>query len=179
LLAWALPLALASGASAAHWSVMHEKSSLGFAGAAGGTPFAGRFARWEAQIDFDPGDAARGQVEVLVDTASAETGDSERDTTLPQPAWFNVKVFPRAKLTVQSFRPKGGDDYDAVGTLEMRGVQMPIVMPVKIEVAGATLHATGRLDIKRTDYGVGEGVGAQWVALGVAASFDVTATRVP
>ncbi len=178
-LAVAFALAGPTHADAAGWSVLGAKSSLGFAGSAGGVAFEGRFARWDAGISFDPAQPQAGYVEVSIDTASASSGDPERDGTLPQPAWFNVKVFPRATLKVTSFQPKGGHDYDAAGTLELRGVTKPIVIPVTIDVSGDTLHATGHLDLNRTDYGVGEGVGAQWVGLDVVASFDVTATRLP
>ena len=50
-------------------------------------------------------------------------------------------------------------------------------MPVTIEVDGSMLHAKGRLDLVRTDYGVGAGTGAQWVALEVAVTFELTAQR--
>jgi len=166
-------------ASASDWKVVAAKSWLGFAGAAGGTPFAGRFSRWEAHISFDPEKADAGRVAVTVDMASAVTGDKEKDQALPQAAWFDAKSFPHATLAVQSFRAKGGHDYDAIGTLALRDATKPIVMPVTIEIDGNTLHATGHLDLIRTDYGVGLTTGAQWVALKVVADFDVTAERLP
>ena len=177
--ALALLLLLPGTASASDWKVVAGTSWLGFTGAASGAPFEGHFSRWDAQISFDPGKPEAGRVAVTVEMASAVTGDKEKDQALPQAPWFDAKAFPHATFTVQSFQAKGGHDYDAIGTLALRGVTKPIVMPVTIEVDGNTLHATGRLDLIRTDYGVGLTTGAQWVALEVVAAFDVTAERLP
>ena len=174
-----LLLLLPGVATASDWKVVAGKSWLGFTGSASGTPFDGRFSRWDARITFDPDKPEAGHVTVSVDMASAATGDKEKDQTLPQAAWFDAKSFPRAVLEVQSFQAKGGRDYDAIGTLALRNVSKAIVMPTTIEVSGNILHATGHLDLLRTDYGVGEGTSAQWVALDVTATFDVTAERLP
>lgn len=177
--AFALLLLPPCSASASDWKVVAGKSWLGFTGSASGTAFDGRFSRWDARITFDPDKPEAGHVTVSVGMASAATGDKEKDQTLPQAAWFDAKSFPQATLTVQSFRAKGGHNYDAIGTFALRNVSKAIVMPTTIEVSGNTLHATGHLDLLRTDYGVGAGTGAQWVALEVVAAFDVTAERLP
>jgi polyisoprenoid-binding protein YceI len=167
-------------ATASDWKVVAGKSWLGFAGDTGSEKFEGRFSRWDAQISFDPAAAETGRVAVTVDMTSAATGDKEKDQALPQAAWFDAAKFPQATLTVQSFKPLGGaQNYDAIGTLALRGTAKPIVMPVTIAVDHDTLHATGHLDLVRTDYGVGASVAANWVGVAVTASFDVTATRAP
>jgi len=177
--AFALLVLVPGTADASDWKIVAAKSWLGFAGSASGTPFDGRFSRWDARITFDPDKPEAGHVTVSVGIASAATGDKEKDQRLPQAAWFDAKSFPQATLTVQSFRAKGGHNYDAIGTFALRNVSKAIVMPTTIEVSGNTLHATGHLDLLRTDYGVGAGTGAQWVALEVVAAFDVTAERLP
>ena len=172
-------LILSAPAQASDWKVVAGKSWLGFKGSAGGAPFDGRFSRWQAQISFDPEKPEAGHVAVTVDMTSAFTGDKEKDVALPQAAWFDANSFPHATFAAQSFRAKGGRDYDAIGTLALRDVTKPVVMPVTIEVNGDTLHASGHLDLLRTDYGVGLTTGAGWVALGVVADFEVTAERLP
>jgi polyisoprenoid-binding protein YceI len=161
------------------WKVVADKSRLGFKGAAAGALFDGRFSRWQAQISFDPDKPEAGHVEVTVDMASAVTGDKEKNDALPQAAWFDAQAFPHATFAAQSFRAKGGHDYDAIGTLALRDVTKAVAMPVTIEVDGNTLHASGHLDIVRTDYNVGMATGANWVALEVVADFEVTAERLP
>jgi len=177
--ALAIVLLPSGTARASDWKVVAAKSWLGFKGAAAGAPFEGRFSSWQAQVSFDPDKPEAGHVAVTVDMASAVTGDKEKDEALPQVAWFDAKAFPHATFAVQSFRAKGGHDYDAVGTLALRDVTKPVVMPVTIEVDGNTLHASGHIDLLRTDYNVGAATGAKWVALEVVADFEVTAERLP
>jgi polyisoprenoid-binding protein YceI len=177
--AFGILLLLSGAAHASDWKVVAAKSWLGFKGTAAGAPFDGRFSRWQAEISFDPGKPEAGHVAVTVDMASAVTGDKEKDQALPQAAWFDATSFPHASFAVQSFRAKDGHNYDAIGTLALRDVMKPVVMPVTIEVDGNTLHAKGHLDLVRTDYGVGATTGANWVALEVVADFDVTAERLP
>jgi polyisoprenoid-binding protein YceI len=172
-------LALFGPAAASDSSVVAATSWLGFTGSAAGAPFDGRFSRWQAQINFDPATAELGHAVVTVDMTSAVTGDRQKDQALPQSDWFAAASFPKATLNVQSFRTKGGNDYEAVGTLTMRDVTKAIVMPVTIEVTGNTLHANGHLDLMRSDYSIGQATSAQWAALEVVAAFDVTAERLP
>jgi polyisoprenoid-binding protein YceI len=172
---------LASPASAAEWTVVPAKSWLGFKGTMAGAAFEGRFTRWEARISFDVAQADSSHAVVTVDMSSAITGDRQKDEALPQSDWFDAKTFPKATFEAHSFRPNGGESYEAVGALTIRNVKKELVLPMTIEVSGATLHASGHLDLVRTDYGVGQGPWAsgQWVALNVVATFDVTAERLP
>ncbi len=172
-------LALFGPAEASDWNVVAATSWLGFTGSAAGAPFDGRFSRWQAQISFDPAQPELGHAVVTVDMTSATTGDRQKDQTLPQGDWFDAASIPKSTLAVQSFRAKGGNNYEAVGTLKMRNVTKAIVMPVTIEVTGNTLHAKGHLDLMRSDYSIGQAISAQWVALEVVAAFDVTAERLP
>jgi polyisoprenoid-binding protein YceI len=166
-------------ADAIDWKVVAAKSWLGFTGTASGARFEGRFSRWQVRIAFDPAQAELGRAVVTVDMTSAVTGDRQADQALPQADWFDAAAFPESTLEVQSLRRKGGNDYEAVGTLTLRNITKAIVMPMTIEVSGNTLHAKGRLDLLRTDYGVGRTTGAQWVGLEVVAAFNLTAERVP
>jgi polyisoprenoid-binding protein YceI len=172
-------LALCGPAAAAEWQVIAAKSRLGFEGTAAGVSFKGSFKRWQAQISFDPSDAAGGRAVVTVDMTSAETGDPQKDEALPRSEWFDIKAFPTATFEVRSFRAKDATSYEAVATLRIRDVRKDVVVPMTIEVAGDTLHASGHLDLVRTDYGVGQGSwrSGQWVGLQVTATFDVTAAR--
>ena len=173
---------LANDSRASEWSVEPAKSWLGFTGTMANAPFNGRFQRWHATISFDPAHPETGHARIVVDMASAVTGDKQKDAALPESDWFDVKAFPEAVFEVQSFRPNGSPStYDAIATLTMRGVKMNLPTPLSIEISGDTLHAKGGVSLVRSDFGVGQGqwTSAQWVALEVATAFDVTATRSP
>ncbi|PKU24189.1 YceI family protein [Telmatospirillum siberiense] len=172
-------LAAAPSAMAATWTVDTAKSSLGFAGSQSGTPFEGHFGKWQAQIDFDPANPASGHAVVTIDMGSAVTGDPQKDQSLPQSDWFNVKSFPQATFEATSFRARGGNAYEAVGSLSIRGIKKDVVLPFTFETEGSSGHAKGRLELLRTDYGVGQGEwsSGQMVGLSVAVIVDLRASK--
>jgi polyisoprenoid-binding protein YceI len=174
-------LFVSPAAHAAAWLVDTAKSSLGFVGSQTGTSFTGQFHRWQAQIDFDPANPAAGHAVVTIDMASAATGDGTKDESLPQSDWFDVKSFPQAKFEATGFRAKGGANYEALGTLTIRGVKKDVVLPFSFEAEGDKAHAKGKLDIIRTDFGVGQGAwsGGETVGLNVTITLDLQAVRQP
>ena len=165
-------------AQAADWTVDQSKSRIGFSGTQVGAPFKGRFTRYDAQISFDPQKPEAGKAVVLVDLTSAETGDKQRDEALPQADWFNTSNDKQARFEATRFVAKGGDAYDAIGTLTIRGLRKDVTLPFTLNVSGGTAHAVGHLDLVRTDYGVGQGSWANdsMVAQKLAVDIDVTAT---
>lgn len=179
--ALAVFLAGAAPLHAADWRVDPAKSTLGFTGSQSGQSFDGRFSRWDATISFDPAHPESGHARVVIDMASAATGDRQRDAALPESDWFDIKAFPQAVFEATSFRPRGGNAYDAVGSLTIRGIRKDVVLPFTLDIAGDAAHAQGRLPLLRTDYGVGQGdwSNGQWVGLDVAVTVDLTAVRQP
>ncbi|MDE1147013.1 MAG: YceI family protein [Azospirillaceae bacterium] len=154
---------------------------MGFTGSQSGTAFSGQFSRWDAAIDFDPANPATGHATVTIDMTSATTGDVQKDQSLPQAEWFSTKAFPKAVFEATSFRAKGGNAYEAVGTLTIRSIKKDVVLPFTLDVAGGKAHAVGKLDLVRTDYGVGQGAWStgQMVALNVGVTLDLTAATKP
>lgn len=176
----AVPLLLLAGyAQASDWALDPAKSHLGFSGSASGASFKGQFKKFSAHISFDPAKPEAGHAEVLVDMASAATGDPETDSTLPGSDWFDVPQFPEARFEAKSFRAKGGDLYDALGTLTIRNISHDLVLPFRLTISGDTAHAKGEVSLKRTSFGVGQGTGGDTVSLAIAVDVDVTAKRVP
>lgn len=181
-----LPLSLACAAllasapaMAATWAIDAAGSKLGFSGKQNGEAFAGKFGRFSGTIAFDPAKPDAGHADIAIDMASAGTGDTQRDEALPQAEWFNSKKFPQAHFVATAFRAKGGDAFEAAGTLSIRGITRDVTLPFTLAIAGDTAHAKGHLDLVRTTYGVGQGPwsSAQWVALEVGVDFDVLAKR--
>jgi polyisoprenoid-binding protein YceI len=172
-------LVFATPAIAADWTVQADKSHLGFSGTQTGAPFKGSFGKWMAEIAFDPAHPETGHAKVTIDLASAHTGDTQRDTALPQSDWFDVKHFPQATFEATGFTPKGGDAYEAAGKLTIRGVTKDVVLPFTLAVAGDGATAKGHLGLARTAFGVGQGpwTSGEWVALEVGVDFDLVAVK--
>jgi cytochrome b561 len=174
-------LLFALPATAADWSVDTAKSDLGFTGTLSGKGFEGHFKSWQAEISFDPANPAGGHAKVTIDMASAVTGDRQRDNALPESDWFDVKKMPQATFEATGFTAKGGNQFEAAGFLTIRGVKKPVTLPFTLDISGTTAHAKGKLDIVRTDYGVGQGewTDGAYVALNVGIVFDLTAAKKP
>jgi len=168
-------------ASAAEWNVDAARSRLGFVGSQGGSPFEGKFTRWSARIDYDPAKPEAAKVTVDIDMTSAQTGDAQKDQSLPGAEWFDTKAFPKARFEAAGFKTKGANAFETPGTLTIRGMGKSVVLPFTLDLTGGQAHAKGRLDIVRTDFGIGQG---EWksgdmVALQVAVTFDLEAVAKP
>lgn len=167
----AAPAPKAAPASVPGWAVDYGASRLAFAAAMNGQAINGGFRRWQAQVRFDPRNLAASEVKVDVDTGSAATGDASRDQALPTDDWFAARAFPRATFTSQRFVSLGGDRYQAIGTLTIRGVSRPVTLPFRLTITGDKAHVEGTAPIDRTAFGVGQN---QWKGTeAVAARVDV------
>ena len=92
-----------------------------------------------------------------IDLASASSGDSDRDSSLPSENWFNAAKFPRATFTTTAIKDLGAGKYQAVGTLTLRGVTKPITFPFTLAIADDTARMSGQAMLNRSQFGVGQG----------------------
>ncbi|WP_129776286.1 YceI family protein [Peristeroidobacter soli] len=150
-------LAAAAALAAATWSLQPKESKLTFVGEQAGAQFEGSFDKFTADISFDPKNLAASRFDVKIDTASVNTQDGERDTTIKGADLFDVKRFPTAQYVADKFTDKGGNKYSATGKLTLRNVtkDVPIDFSFESKDGGAWLKGTAK--IKRLDFGVGQG----------------------
>lgn len=151
---WASP---ARAAPATPWTVDKAASKVGFSSSFDGGAFSGSFRRWDAAIRFDPTNLAGSSVTATFDMTSAVTGDSGRDEALPQNAWFAAASFPKATFTAKTFKVLGGNRYQAVGTLTMRGVTKPLTLPFTLVITGGVGKMNASVGLNRLAFGVGQG----------------------
>jgi polyisoprenoid-binding protein YceI len=150
-------LAAVVALAAASWSLQPKESKLTFVGEQAGAQFEGGFDKFTADIAFDPKNLAASRFDVKIDTASVNTQDSERDTTIKSADLFDAKSFPTARYVADKFTDKGGSKYSATGKLTLRNVtkDVPIEFTFESKDGGAWLKGTAK--IKRLDFGVGQG----------------------
>jgi polyisoprenoid-binding protein YceI len=155
-LAILLALALPVVATAADYTMQPASSTLGFSTTFQGESFNGKFGQWTAAISYDAANLAASKFDVEVDLASANTGDSDRDSALPGSDFFDVAKFPKAHFVTTGFRQVGGKVI-ADGTLTLHGISKPVSLDVtfKPQASGATLDVAGT--VKRLDFGIGTG----------------------
>jgi polyisoprenoid-binding protein YceI len=175
----AAPPPAKAAAAAPTWTVDKAVSRLGFRVVYADAPLDGVFRAWDAQIAFDPGNLAGSRVAVTVDMASVSTDDTDAQDALPTGDWLNVRQAPRATFVANSFRDLGGGKYQAVGTLNLRGVSRPLTLPFTLAVNGAQARMTGSAVIDRNQFGVGQGQfkAGDTVGVNVTVNVQVVARR--
>ena len=162
--------------AATTWTVVPGAASrIGFSGEHAGNTFKGIFEKWEAVIAFDPADLAGSKAVATIALASAKTGDPTYDKTMPTVDWFDTARGPTAVFESTAFRAKGGDDYEADGTLTIRGLKVPVTLGFTFKATGDTATLTGKTQLKRLDFGIGKGSDGDgsWVSLIVPVELSV------
>lgn len=151
----AVPAAVAPSEPVA-WAVA-SGSEIGFTAAWSGQPIEGRFKRWAADILFSPQALDRSRVRVVIDTASVDTGDEQRDAALPSGDWFDAGAHPKAIFTATRFERKGDDRFIAHGQLSLRGGSRPLDLPFRLKIDGDRAEVSGVTSLDRTAFGIGQG----------------------
>jgi polyisoprenoid-binding protein YceI len=148
--------------------------SLAFEATLAGAKFSGRFGQFSADIDFDPEDPASCRFDVRIETASADTLESERDEVLKGPDFFWVERYPLATYSGGGCRA-AGKGYALDGELELRGVKrtVPLRFTYTPGRGGAALEGSARLS--RLAFGVGQGEwqSTEWLGDEVTVRFDL------
>ena len=159
------------------WSADPERSRIAFTFTQLGSPIEGVFGDYDVEIRFNP-DGPAGEVRVVIETASIDTGDDDRDVQARSSDFFSVEAFPEAVFDATDIR-RDGDGYLAVGTLTLKGQTKPLTLPFTLTVDGDTAHAQGSLVVNRQDFAIGTGEWATNAAVGdeVRIAISVTATR--
>jgi polyisoprenoid-binding protein YceI len=119
----------------------------------------GRFGDVAGTVDVDPADLAKTKIDVLINAASIDTREAQRDGHLRSADFFDVERFPT--LRFQSTRV-GGDagNLRVTGNLTIRGVTREVTLAVTPEGHGrdpwggerAGFSATTK--ISRGDFGL-------------------------
>lgn len=165
--------------AADQWQVKADDSDIEFVGTQLGADFEGEFNKFTADIVFSPDDLAGSKVSVLIDIASVDTENADRDSQIISADWFDVAQWPTAKFETKSFREVGPGQYAALADLTIRDVTREVALPFKLEIEGNEADAEGTLVIKRTDFGVGQGQWSDTSQVGdeVTIRIDIEATR--
>ena len=165
-----------------NWILDRSTSYIAFSGVQTGNRFEGRFTDFDVMINFDPDDLSTAEIRAQVSTASAQTGDRQRDEALPGETWFGSGEHPLAVFEARDVRAAGEGAYEARGTLAIRDVVRDVVLPFTLRIDGARAEAKASLTIVRSDYGVGRGSDFEddkWVGLEAPVEIVIHADRAP
>ncbi len=157
---------LTSAQAATYQTVATENSVIGFSYKQMGVPMEGQFKKFSAQVSLNTKQLDKAQGRIEIDLSSIDTGSSEADQEVVGKAWFNVPVHPKALFVLKSLKSTGTHQYEATGQLTLKGQTREMRTPLTLSPQGLL---SGRLVMKRADFGIGEGL---W------AKFDVVANEI-
>ena len=161
------------------WTPNYSQSTLTFDAVHSGDAFTGEFETFEAAIRLNPDDLSNAAIFAIVDLASADAKDSDRNGALGTKEWFNVKAYPKAVFRSDDVA-KTVDGYVASGELSIKGQTQEIDLPFTLNIDGRTAKASGQYVMNRTDFDLGNGEYTKdesWVKYSVTVNVDIVATR--
>lgn len=103
----------------------------------------GQFDSVRGTLEYDPLQRT-GSIEVVIDTASLDSGHEERDAILKGPGWFNVSQFPTMTYRGKQFAFEGDRPVAVEGELTMLGVTQPLRLEITRVKCGLNLAARKR-----------------------------------
>jgi polyisoprenoid-binding protein YceI len=182
--AWLLTLALsislpALAAPGDPWTIDPARSRIAFSVEQVGKITSGRIAGWTGTIVLDPQNLAAARIDIRMDMRSATTGSKDIDDMMLGRDFLDAARLGEARFTSTAVSHRGGDAYEARGQLTIRDVTRDVVLPFALRIQGGQATASGRLAIKRLDYGIGrnEWAGTNYVADQVTIDITVVASR--
>ena len=94
------------------------------------TKVRGHFADFAGTIRFDETDPEQSSIDFTIQTASIDTSEPDRDKHLRSADFFDVERYPAMTFKSGSVAPRGDRQFDVSGTLTIRGVSRPVILPV-------------------------------------------------
>jgi polyisoprenoid-binding protein YceI len=122
--------------------------------------------RFEGRVDADPDDLARSSVELSFEasglTVSAQ-GEPEGDAPKVQEVMAGSKVLDVSRFPAIRFRSRqvwgrraadGAYELQVAGEVSLHGISRAVTVPVRVELSGATLTASGRTALAQRAFGI-------------------------
>ncbi|MBL8492105.1 MAG: YceI family protein [Rhodocyclaceae bacterium] len=181
LSALALGLAPLAAGAVEYTQVLPEKSAVAFVYKQMNVPVEGAFKRFKGQLGFDPAKPAGAHAELEIDMAGVDAGSAEANEEVAGKLWFNTKAFPTARFVSSAVKALGKDQYEVAGKMSIKGRTVEARAPATFRQEGRNAVFEGSFVLKRADYGIGEGIWADFgtVANEVQIKFRLVAAPAP
>jgi polyisoprenoid-binding protein YceI len=160
-------LALLSGAAhAVEFNTLRaEQSRMTFVYKQMNVPIEGNFTRFSGQLSFDPAKPTLAKATLEIELASIDVGSAEGNDEVAGKLWFNTKQFPTARFVATSIKPLGNNRFDVAGKMSIKGRTRDASTPATFRQEGTNGVFEGSFVLKRADYGIGEGMWADFDAV--------------
>lgn len=120
----------------------------------------GKFSDYAATFELDPKNLESSKVDFVIQAASIDTDNDDRDKHLRSEDFFWVETHPTLSFRSSKIRNVGGDRFEVTGTMSIRGVEKVITVPVeflgfiKDPWGGERAGFESTFTINRKDYGI-------------------------
>jgi Uncharacterized conserved protein len=174
----AAALAVMPAAHAIEFSQLQPaKSAVSFVYKQMNVPVEGSFKRFKGELSFDPAKPEAARTMIEIELAGVDTGFAEGNDEVQGRLWFDTKNHPVARFVSTSVRPLGGNRYEVAGRMSIKGRTLEVKTPATFRQAGNSGIFEGAFVLRRADYGIGEGMWADFgtVANEVQIRFRMTA----
>ncbi|MFF7973557.1 YceI family protein [Streptomyces sp. NPDC007905] len=184
----AVPPDPALGSLTGEWLIDPAHSRIGFSVRhAMVTTVRGAFTEYESRLYFDGRDPARSRADIVLYTASVDTGVEQRDAHLVGRQFLDAAAYPRMTFTSSAVQLAGKDVYRMTGDLTIKDTTRPVALeltyighvtdPFGYERVGFD----GTTTINRSDWGLTYDArlaqGGAMVSEKVRLQFDIAAIR--
>lgn len=141
-------------------------------------PMEGNFKRFSGQLQFDPAKPTLAKAAIDIQLASIDTGSTDGDEEVAGKLWFNTAQYPVARFVSTSVKPLGNNRFQVSGKMSIKGKTRAVSTPARFRQQGANGVFEGSFVLKRADFGIGEGMWADFgtVANEVQIKFRLVAT---
>ncbi len=144
-----------------------DKSAISFVFKQMNVPVEGGFKRFKAWINFDPAKPALARAGIDIELASIDAGSAEANDEVAGKLWFNTQAFPIARFVSSSVKPLGNNRFEVAGKMSIKGRTLDAKTPTTFRQEGNSGVFAGSFVLKRADYGIGEGM---WADFGTVAN---------
>jgi polyisoprenoid-binding protein YceI len=124
------------------------------------TTVRGRFNSFSGTLQIDETNPAKSYAEGVIETASIDSREANRDAHLRSADFFDVEKFPQMKFRSTRVEPAGRDHYKIAGQLTIKDITREVVFDVTSEGQGQDPWGNQRrgfsaeTNINRKDFGL-------------------------
>ena len=139
-----------------NWIADADKAKITFAVDGPFGEVHGSFSGLTSDFQFDEKDLTKSSITASVDANSVSSGVGLRNSHLRnEEQWLNTEKYPRIHFKSTKI-DKTSSGYSASGTLTLKNVSRPIVIPFTFSSSGNTGVFKGHFSINRQDYNLGK-----------------------
>jgi polyisoprenoid-binding protein YceI len=147
----------------------------------------GEFAEYQGTLHLDGSNPAASSAELVIQVASIDTGNEQRDGHLRTGDFFAAETHPEIAFRSTAAEPLDADTYRMTGDLTIKGVTRPVVLNLEFTGSATDPYGVQRLGfegsatIDRTDFGLSYNAaletGGVLIGEKVKLGFDISAVR--